>query len=448
MLPPSGRGGICVPAGAGGDVRAGPGRAVVVRIPGRAHVGACGRAGAPASGDRVTPRTGGPVLAYADGADSARLDPSVVAGRLGLEGPEVLLGWTLEPRPWLAEPSLRGRTVMAGYGLADAVAEGRIRYLPVRLSAVPALVESQPPAVAVVAGVRRGDGFAFRGTVGWGPAVAGVAGAVVVELDEEAPDLGGPPIPGCIVEVVARSPAADRAPPGPRAPEEVDLAIGRRVVSVLPPEPTVQLGPGGIAEGVVSSLDRPVRIWSGLVTDAMAGLKDRGLLVGQVTASYVWGGDPVAVLARDGGLRLRPVEETHDLTRVSAIPRFVSCNTALQVGLDGAVNVERVADRVVAGIGGHADFCAAGARSVGGMSLIALRSTDRRGRSTIVPRVAVVSTPRCDVDVVVTEHGIADLRGVDDAERARRIVGVASPAHRGWLEAAQDVTADAASSDR
>jgi acyl-CoA hydrolase len=64
------------------------------------------------------------------------------------------------------------------------------------------------------------------------------------------------------------------------------------------------------------------------------------------------------------------------------------------------------------------------------MSLIALRSTDRRGNSTIVSHVDVVSTPRCDVDVVVTEFGIADLRGADDGERAARVAILAAPQHR------------------
>jgi acyl-CoA hydrolase len=64
---------------------------------------------------------------------------------------------------------------------------------------------------------------------------------------------------------------------------------------------------------------------------------------------------------------------------------------------------------------------------------MALKSTTRSGRSTIVPEVERVSTPRCDVDLVITEHGIADLRDADDAERARRIVAVADPSHRDEL---------------
>ena len=161
----------------------------------------------------------------------------------------------------------------------------------------------------------------------------------------------------------------------------------------------------------------------------MAELAGRGLLRGRVTAGYVWGGKPVRDLARAGLLDRQPIEVTHDIGRISAIPRFVGCNTAIQVGLDGSVNIERVGGRTITSLGGHPDFCAGAVRSMGGMSVIALRSTTASGGSTIVPRVEVVSTPRCDVSVVVTEHGIADLRGIADEERSRRIAAIAAPEH-------------------
>jgi len=208
------------------------------------------------------------------------------------------------------------------------------------------------------------------------------------------------------------------------------------VVALLPQEPTLQLGPGGVAEAIVEALVQPVRIWSGLVTDAVAQLHERGLLRGVVTAAYAWGGRPIIDLAASGRLALRPLGETHDLTRMSGFERFVGCNTALQVGLDGTVNIERIGGRLVAGIGGHPDFCAAAARSVGGLSVIALPSTARGGASTVVPVVERASTARCDVDVVVTEHGVADLRGRDEDERGRLMIAIAAPEHRQRLLAA------------
>jgi acyl-CoA hydrolase len=178
------------------------------------------------------------------------------------------------------------------------------------------------------------------------------------------------------------------------------------------------------------------------VSDAVANLDDRGLLLGVATAAYAWGGQPLSRLATRGKLTLKPIEQTHDLTRLSALDRFVGCNTALQVGLDGAVNVERVSGRWVAGIGGHADFCTAAARSAHGLSIIALRSTTRKGASTIVPSVEVVSTPRCDVDLVVTEYGVADLRAASDEEKVQRLIEVAAPSYRRGLAAASTAATD------
>ncbi len=372
------------------------------------------------------------LLAYADGVDSPRSAPAQVASAAKVADTEVVLGWTPEGRSWLASPSVRGRTVMAGYAVAEAVAAGRLAYLPVRLSAVPRLLADLGPDVAVVTGVKRGPDLVYGATVGFGPAAARHARAVVVEVDPDGVDLGGPPIEGPIVAMVER-PRLDGTPALVRGPDEVDLAVGRNAVSLFPHEPTLQFGPGGISEGLLAALDQPVRIWSGLVTEAVAELNGRGLLRGQVTAGYAWGATAFEALARAGRLRLCPVEETHDISRVAGIDRFVGCNTALQVGLDGSVNVERVGGRVVAGIGGHADFCAAAARSRGGLSMIALRSTTRAGRSTIVTEVDVVSTPRCDVQAVATEYGVVDLRGVDDAQRARRIASIAAPPYRAQL---------------
>jgi acetyl-CoA hydrolase len=138
-------------------------------------------------------------------------------------------------------------------------------------------------------------------------------------------------------------------------------------------------------------------------------------------------------MARSGALRLRGVDYTHDLSALSSIDNFVAINTGLQVGLDGAVNVETVGGRIVSGPGGHPDFATGASRSPGGLSVVALTST-AGGASTVVAAPEVVSTPRTDVDVVVTEHGIADLRHCDDDERARRLITIADPGARDDLE--------------
>ena len=372
---------------------------------------------------------------YGDGPQGPRTSPRDAVEAAGLTSDaelDVTLGWTIERHAWLDDPDLTIATVLAGYGLSRAVAAGRVTPLPVRLSAVPSRLAEDPPDVAVVNAVRRGDGFAFAGSVGWADVLARHARRVVVEVDDAAPDLGGPGVEGAIVAVVER-PEATHPPAASRPADAVDLAIGALVADLLPDAPTLQIGPGGIAEGIARAIDRPVHVWSGLVTDAVAELDDRGLLLGPAVAAYTWGGAPIERLAAGGRLRLVSSTETHDLSRISSIDRFVGCNTALQVGLDGAVNLERVGDRVVAAVGGHADFSTGASRSIGGLSLVALRASTAAGDSTIVPRVDVVSTARSDVDVVVTEHGVADLRGAGDAERARRLVEISAPEHRDAL---------------
>lgn len=386
--------------------------------------------------DENAPRLGrsGPLIVYGDGPGEPRSAPEVVAAAAGLSGrPEVLLGLVADDHPWLRSPGLRGRATMAGFAARRAVAEGRLAGVSVRLSGIPALIDHARPDVYVVTGVRRHDGFAFGATIGWGPAAARAATAVVVEVDDDGFDFGGVAIPGNIVATIPRPGAYETPEFASRAADEIDLRIGAFVASLIPDDATLQFGPGGIAEGIALALDRPVSIWTGLVTDAMAGLATRGLLTGSITGGYVWGGEPCRALARAGLLDHQPIEVTHDIGRISAIPRFVGCNTALQVGLDGSVNVERVNGRTITSVGGHSDFCAGAVRSIGGLSIIALRSTTPSGASAIVAQVETVSTQRSDVSVVVTEHGIADLRGAGDTERARRIVAVAAPEHHGAL---------------
>ena len=365
-------------------------------------------------------------VVYADGPSAPRISPTDALAAADLAGrrPEVLLGLTVERHPWLDDPELRGVTVLAGYALTRAVADGRLTPLGVRLSAVPSLLAERPPDVGVIAAVRRGDGFAFAGSVGWGDVLARAAARIVIELDEHGLDLGGPPVEGNVVAVVPR-PADEPTAAAQRPADDNDLRIGSLVASLVPDGATLQFGPGGIGEGIARALDRPVHIRSGLFTDAMASLHDRGLLAAPAVAAYTWGGAPIVRLAAAGMLELVSVTETNDATRVAATPRFVACNTALQVGLDGAVNIERVGTRVITGIGGHADFCAGASRSAGGISVIAVRATAADGSPTIVARPDVVSTPRCDVDVVVTEHGIADLRGVPDADRQHLLRSIA-----------------------
>jgi 4-hydroxybutyrate CoA-transferase len=113
---------------------------------------------------------------------------------------------------------------------------------------------------------------------------------------------------------------------------------------------------------------------------------------------------------------------------------MVSINSCLEVDLAGQVNAESVGSRQFSGIGGQVDFIRGARLSRGGRSIIAMPSTAARGTvSRIVPTLspgAVVTTSRCDVDHIVTEHGVASLRGKTLRQRAEALIAIAHPDFR------------------
>jgi len=128
----------------------------------------------------------------------------------------------------------------------------------------------------------------------------------------------------------------------------------------------------------------------------------------------------------------------HDPEVIARLDRFVSINSALEVDLTGQVNAESLGGRQVAGIGGQFDFTLGASRSPGGASIIALPSTGRDGTvSRIVSRLAAgaaVTTPRFVADIVVTELGVARLKGRTERERAAALIAVAHPSCQRELE--------------
>lgn len=118
------------------------------------------------------------------------------------------------------------------------------------------------------------------------------------------------------------------------------------------------------------------------------------------------------------------------------MPGFVAVNSALQVDLAGQVNAEVLGDRRVSALGGHTEFLRGAQTSPGGISIVALPATaGRRRTSRIVRRLDAgwVTTPQATVDVVVTENGVAHLRGTSLRQRRASLAAIADPAHHDLL---------------
>lgn len=356
-------------------------------------------------------------VALSDGAGAPTdvLD-GVVAAAEQLGHIEVICGWCLGDR-WkvLDHPSVTVTTFMGGYGMRSLLRSGRARYVPLRLGNLPAAFNGPLRCDLIIASGRVDGDRWGRGTeICWTPA-AQEAGSALVLVDMVELPHGEPPVrPMDDVAAVVRSQEQPVQVPE-AAVDDVSAVIGERVAALVPEGAALQYGPGAVGRAVLSSISHPVRVWSGVLTDAVVELERRGMLIGDPLATYAVGTHELYDWM-DGRSLLHRVERTHDVTALAQAGIW-AINTALEIDVTGQVNVERIGSDVIAGVGGHADFAMAGARSVRGASIIALAS-HRGGQSTLVDRLtSPTSTSRSDVDIVITEHGMADLRGLDDRER-------------------------------
>jgi acyl-CoA hydrolase len=138
---------------------------------------------------------------------------------------------------------------------------------------------------------------------------------------------------------------------------------------------------------------------------------------------------------RNPRIQLRGTGYTHDPLVLASQHQFTAINSALEVDLSGQVNAEERGGRYVGSVGGASDFLRGAARSPGGLPIVALPST-AGAASRIVARLnGPVSTARSDAGVIVTEHGVADLRGAPVSVRYERMLAIAHPEHRAALAA-------------
>jgi acyl-CoA hydrolase len=360
----------------------------------------------------------GMTIAFGDGIGA----PGSVSRQLSLaasrhHGVRLLLGWMPRPDPGLDFSCFADvRTFMPGWGLRGSSDAGLVKFTPVRLSAMPALLNGPwRPDLLVATVVPADGGFAFGSEVSWQRAAIEAGAVVAAVVSHAAPRAdAGRPLPAAQVIVVGET----RRPPSALPEGKVTaphLAIATMIEPLITPYARLQVGPSQVATALLRTLKVPVRVDTGMLPEAVVDLDERGLLVGEPISTYLAGGPRLYAWA-DGRPVLHPVEFTHDLGRLSADPLF-AVNTAVEIDPDGQVNVEGTAASALGGIGGHPDYAAAAARSVGGLSIVAVPS-EHNGRSTLVTRLSrPVSTPAHDVELVVTERGAADLRGLSRPER-------------------------------
>lgn len=368
--------------------------------------------------------------------------------------------------PWCEPDVLDGIDLHDNYATPfnrAAVHAGTVEYLPIGLwktDTVPDGFTARPDVFLVPVSPPDRLGWCSFGPGVWlSGTLSRNAALVIAEVHEDFIRTGGENhvhIDRLDLVVEAETPAGG-TPAQPLSDEEIAAVevICTLVAAVLINDgDTIQMGVGTVSASLGMYLDgkEDLGIQTELITGGIVDLVERGVVTGNRKTIHPRKvvGSACAALAPEELARIdgNPVFElydfghTDDLRRLIQVENFVTVNNALQIDLTGQVSAESIGQQMYTGVGGQTVFMIAGAYSPGGKSISVtpsssvLSSTGQRV-SRIVPTLdpgGVVTVPRTYVDYVVTEHGIAELRGRTIKERVRALLEVSHPDLRPQLE--------------
>ena len=394
-------------------------------------------------------RPGDTVLIGQGTAEPRSLVEALIAQRYELAPLRVFVGASFTG---LFEPAHADALDFAGFGGVGRTSTlpraGVMSILPVHIGSLPSLIlDGRLRVDAVFAQVSEpnGDGQHSLGLVAdYLQAAMARARVTLAEVNSRVPfTFGDTLVPAANLAATVRDDrpliTAER-----RAALPEDDVIGRLVASIIPDGATLQFGIGGTPDAVLSHLHgrRDLGVHSGLISDALLDLIESGAVTnarkeidaGTTVTGALFGTDRLYRWAdRNPKLAMRSLSYTHSPRVLAALGSLYAINSAVEVDLTGQINGELAAGQYVGTVGGQGAFARAAISSEAGRSIVALPSTARGGASSrIVRRLTdgVTSTPRADADLIVTEHGIADLRGANLHERAERLIAIADPRHQ------------------
>ena len=232
------------------------------------------------------------------------------------------------------------------------------------------------------------------------------------------------------------------------APPNIDDAaqeIGRLVAGLIRDGDCLQTGIGAIPAAILNQLTdkNDLGMHGGLIDDGGMRLIQQGNLTGaqkiidtgkHITGMALGSDELMQWLATERNVVFRGANHTHEVSAIRQLDGFVSVNSAVEVDLFGQVNAEMAGGRQISGTGGSVDFMRAAKASKGGRSIVAMNATARGGSvSRIVPKVEMVTALRTDVDTVVTEHGVAQIKDLPNRARAEALIQIAAPQFRDKL---------------
>ena len=362
---------------------------------------------------------------------------------------------TFAEAPYAAERykgHFRVNALFIGGNVRRAVAGGWADFTPIFLSDIPSLFRdgTLPVDVALIMLSPPDEhGFCSYGVeVGTTKPAAESAKIIIAEVNKQMPRTYG----DCFIHVSRLDHIVEVDYPLPDAPlggtSPQHMMVGQHIAELIPDGATLQMGIGNIPDAVLSCLTnhKNLGVHTELFSDGVIDLVEQGVITcaektfhpGKIVAGFLFGSERLyRFVDNNPMIEMQPTHYVNDPFNIAKNNKMVAINSAVQVDLTGQVCADSIGTRFYSGAGGQVDFIRGAARSPGGVPIIAFLSTAQGGRtSRIVPTLyegSGVVTTRNDVHMVVTEYGVAHLRGKSIRERAQALITIAHPAFRDEL---------------
>jgi len=343
-------------------------------------------------------------------------------------------------------PHFRHNTFFVATSTRQAQTDARADYTPCFFYQIPDLFsEGVLPVDVALIQLSPPDehGYcSFGVSVGYTKPTAHAAKLIIAEINDQMPrTMGDSLIHISEVDHLVETSYPIFSIPPPRI-GEIEKAIGENCASLIEDGSTLQLGIGSIPEAVLLFLKdkKDLGIHSEMFSDGIIDLVEAGVInnskktlhKGKMIATFLMGSQRLYDFVNNNpAVEMYPVTYVNDPCVIMQNHKMVSINSCIQVDFMGQVVSETIGLKQFSGVGGQVDYVRGAAMAKDGKSIIAIPSTASKGKvSRIVPfldKGAAVTTSRNDVHYIVTEYGIANLRGKTLRDRARALINIAHP---------------------
>lgn len=395
---------------------------------------------------------GATVVLHSGCAEPIGLSRELARNAAAFHGARVYSMMPMGAAPYAGEAAaehLELHNFFPGKGLRAAVNSGRARLHRTPMSQIPALFSKRKLRADVLmlhlSPPDEAGNMSFGNSLDYMPAVLDQDPVVIAEIDPSMPrTCGDTLIRADQVDYVFE---AETGPAGPEqmhpaTPDETDRRIADNVAGLVSNGAVIQTGIGAIPDLVLPRLAHlsGLGIHTGIMTDAIMPLLQSGAVANRPCVTTMSAGTQkfYDFLHRNREIEFHPCSVTHDARTLAGTRGLCAINSALGIDLSGNVNAETASGRVIAAPGGFPDFARGASAAAGGISIVALRATAKDGESSNITTAladgAPVTVAADHIDYVVTEHGVAHIRGLGPAARSKALAGIAAPGFRDDLK--------------